>query len=327
MKITITSFISSAFLSLILAVISLPVFAIDHEAALARTAKLDSILFKAAKGHMKLDKVKIKSEVDGLAIPAYVFKPIKAKGEGKHPAIVWVYGGIHDYFGINYFPFIKEAIEQGYVVIAPEYRGASGYGEEYYNALDYGGYEVNDAISAANYLKSSVSIVDSSRIGVMGWSHGGLISLLAVTREAPELFQAVVAFVPVSNLIFRMAYKGPEYQQVFTKQARIAALPHEKPDVYIDRSPLFHVDKLKIPALVMVATNDDDADFVETEALVNALQAKKPELATAMVWQDPANGHYFNRQVDLDTLQRKDTADQIKAWNITWAFLAQHLKP
>ncbi len=300
---------------------------VDHLADIQRTQTLDARLFEAARGKMQLEKISFKSNADGLTVPAYVFSPLTTKGKGEHPAIVWVYGGIHDFFGINYFPFIAEAVEQGYVVIAPEYRGASGYGEDYYNALDYGGYEVNDAVSAAEYMIAKVPAVDPKRIGIMGWSHGGLISLLAVTREAPELFATVVAFVPVTNLVFRMAYKGPDYQAIFTKQLRINGLPHEKRNVYLSRSPLYQIDKLQIPALVIVATNDDDVDFVEAEMLVHALQVKKPELAKTVVLQDPPSGHYFNRRVDLETLTRRDSPEQTEAWKQTWAFLATHLKP
>ena len=296
----------------------------DHQAEILKVKKSDERLFAAAKGVMQLSKIEVDSQIDELKIPAYLFAPLNAKKDS-HPALVWVYGGIHDRFGTNYFPFIKEAVDRGFVVIAPEYRGATGYGAEYFNAIDYGGYEVNDILSAADYLNESVSEVDSKRIGVIGWSHGGYISLLAVTREKNP-FACAATFVPVSNLVFRMAYKGPEYQKTFVKQKRIAGLPHEKRQVYIDRSPVYHVDKLKIPLHVQIATNDRDVEFVESELLVNALRAKKPKLADVVVLKDPTHGHYFNRQVDLKTLKRRDTDAQIDSWNCTWKFLEQHLK-
>ena len=296
----------------------------DHAAETLKVKESDRQLFAAAKGVLQLSKIEIDSQIDDLKIPAYLFAPLDAR-KNSHPALVWVYGGIHDRFGTNYFPFIKEATERGFVVIAPEYRGATGYGEEYFNAMDYGGYEVNDILSAANHLSESVSEVDSKRIGVIGWSHGGYISLLSVTREKNP-FACAVAFVPVSNLVFRMAYKGPEYQKAFINQKRNGGLPHERRQVHIDRSPVYYVDKLKVPLHVQVATNDRDVEFVESEMLVNALRAKKPKLAEAVVLKDPANGHYFNRQVDLKTLTRRDTEDQIDSWNRTWKFLEEHLK-
>ena len=298
----------------------------DHKADIERNAKTDKQLFAAAKGVLDLQKIKVESQIDDLQIPTYVFQPLKIPTGKKLPALVWVYGGIHDHFGVNYFPYIKEAVDKGYVVIAPEYRGASGYGEQYYDAMDYGGYEVNDALSAAAYLKEKMSIVDSERIGVIGWSHGGYISLLSVLREKNG-FACAVAFVPVTNLVFRLAYKGPEYQKDFVESPRIGGLPHEKREIYIDRSPLYHVDRLTIPLMVQVATNDDDVDFVEAEMLVNALNAKKPKLSDVIVFKDPVGGHFFNRQVNLETLKREDTPTQIESWNQTWRFLDQHLAP
>ena len=298
----------------------------DHQADIERNARTDKQLFAAAKGLIDLQKIKIKSQVDDLQIPAYVFQPLEVPKDKKLPALVWVYGGIHDHFGVNYFPFIKEAVKKGYVVIAPEYRGASGYGRDYYDAMDYGGYEVNDILSAATYLTKKMPVVDSKRVGVIGWSHGGYISLLSVMREKNN-FACAAAFVPVTNLVFRLSYKGPEYQRSFVESPRIGGLPHQKREIYIDRSPLYHVDKLSIPVMVQVATNDDDVDFVEAEMLVNALTAKKPDLSEVIVFKDPIGGHFFNRQVNLQTLQREDTPTQIEAWKQTWRFLDQHLSP
>ena len=68
--------------------------------------------------------------------------------------------------------------------------------------------------------------------------------------------------VPVTNLVFRLSYKGPSYQRQFSTQPRVQGLPFEKRDLYIQRSPLYHVDKLRIPLLVHVATNDTDVNYL-----------------------------------------------------------------
>ncbi|MEL7003153.1 MAG: prolyl oligopeptidase family serine peptidase [Bacteroidota bacterium] len=310
--------------SFLLIIPSLSFGQIDHLKALQRTKKVDSILRAHSKDILDFSKVKIKSKADGLEIPSYIFQPLEKGTLKSRPALVWVYGGIHDYFGTNYFPFIKEAVAKGYIVIAPEYRGASGYGADFYNALDYGGYEVEDIISAGEYLVQEYPSVDPERMGVIGWSHGGYISLLATMRKQ-TLFSCVVASVPVSNLIFRLSYKGPEYQKTFISQKRIGALPHEKRELYLQRSPLYQVDHLGIPLLALFATNDDDVDFVEAEQLVNALKVKKSHLAETVIYKDPEHGHYLNRQVDLKTLTRKDDKVQTDAWNRTWRFLDWHL--
>ena len=297
---------------------------INHKKERLRVLKNDSILKNASNGVLQFEKIKIKNRIDGLSIPVYVFKPLLINPGEKHPALVWVYGGVHDNFSTNYFPFIKEALAQGYVVIAPEYRGAKGYGKDFYDAIDYGGLEVEDVISAGEYLKAQ-DYIDTDNIGVIGWSHGGLISLLSVFRDQ-NLFSCGVATVPVTNLIFRLSYKGPDYQKLFVSQKGIGGLPHEKRALYLKRSPLYQVDHLQVPLMVQLATNDTDVDFVEAEMLVNALKVKKANLAEVIVYDNPKHGHYLNRQVDLKTLTRKDDVVQIDSWDKIWTFLNIHLK-
>jgi dipeptidyl aminopeptidase/acylaminoacyl peptidase len=265
-----------------------------------------------------------------MDIPAYLFQPLQKRGAKGHAAMVWVHGGVHGNWGITMFPFVKEAVERGYVVIAPDYRGSTGYGEAHHLAIDYGGYEVDDVVSAADYLKT-LSYVDPERLGIMGWSHGGYITLFSVFREKTP-FAVGAAIVPVTNLVFRLSYKGPGYQWDFATQKRIGGLPFEKPQTYIERSPLYHVDKLRVPLLVHVATNDTDVNFVEDQQIVDALRSRKPDLAETKVYVDPAPwgssvGHAFSRRVDSATLQRVDSPEQIDSWNRTWVFFEWVLRP
>jgi len=106
---------------------------------------------EASKGVMDFRKVTYRSSVGDMDIPAYLFQPLKPRGPRGHAAMVWVHGGVHGNWGANYFPFVKEAIERGYVIIAPEYRGSTGYGEAHHNAIDYGGYEIDDVMSAVDF--------------------------------------------------------------------------------------------------------------------------------------------------------------------------------
>ena len=138
--------------------------------------------------------------------------------------------------------------------------------------------------------------------------------------------------VPVTNLVFRLSFKGPRYQHTFATQSRIRALPFEKPDLYIERSPLYHVDKLKVPLLVHVATNDTDVNFVEDQQIIDALRSRKPDLAETKIYVDPppgpaSGGHTFNRRVNLKTLERDDSPEQRDSWNRTWTFFEWHLRP
>ena len=293
--------------------------------------KIDERFAAASRGVMDFQKVTYRSSVGDLDIPAYLFQPLNKRGPKGHAAMVWVHGGVHSNMDPLYFPFIKEAVERGYVIITPEYRGSTGYGEAFHKAIDYGGYEVDDVMSAVDYLKAKVPQVDPERIGIMGWSHGGFITLHSVFRDQHP-FKAAAAIVPVTNLVFRLSYKGPGYQRDYATQKRIQGLPFEKPDIYIQRSPLYSVDKLRVPLLVHVATNDTDVNFVEDQQIVDALRARKADLAETKIYVDPppgssGGGHTFSRRTDLKTLQRLDTPEQRDSWNRTWAFFEWNLRP
>ena len=283
-----------------------------------------------AAAKMECTKITYRSSVGDMDIPAYLYQPLNKRGARGHAAMIWVHGGVHGNWAITYFPFVKEAVERGYVIVAPEYRGSTGYGEAHFLAIDYGAKEVDDVVSAHAYLKT-LPHVDPDRVGMMGWSHGGYITLLSLFRDAHP-FKAGAAIVPVTNLVFRLSYKGPGYQRDFSTQQGILGLPFEKREEYIKRSPLYHVDKLQVPLLVHVATNDTDVDYVEDQQIVDALRSRKPDLAETKTYVDPtpgpaSGGHTFSRRVNPQTLQRDDSPAQIDSWNRTWVFFEWILRP
>jgi dipeptidyl aminopeptidase/acylaminoacyl peptidase len=303
---------------------------VDFQRQIDQKKATDTRYEQVTRRVVDFSKVTYRSSVGDMDIPAYLFQPLKKRGPKGHAAMVWIHGGVHGDWGITMWPFVKEAVDRGYVVICPEYRGSTGYGETHYKKIDYGGYEVDDAMSAVDFLKT-LPHVDQDRLGVMGWSHGGYITLFSVFRETTP-FKAAAAIVPVTNLVFRLSYKGPGYQRDFATMERVQGLPFEKQDEYIKRSPLYHVDKLKTPLLVHVATNDQDVNYVEDQQIVDALRSRKPDLAETKTYVDPAPwgasvGHAFSRRVDATTLERVDSPEQIDSWNRTWVFFEWHLRP
>jgi len=302
----------------------------DFTRQIVEKQRTDSILAARAAGAYEFKKITYKSNADGMEIPAYLFTPTSKRGARGHAAMVWVHGGVHGDWNELMLPFVKEAVARGYVIITPDYRGSTGHGAEHYNAIDYGGKELDDVLTAVDYLHT-LPYVDPDRIGIMGWSHGGFITAhLAMRKETP--FKAAAAIVPVTNLVFRLSYKGPGYQRSYSTQSAIGGLPFEKPDEYIKRSPLYHVEDLHIPILVHVATNDEDVNYVEDQQLVWKLRALKPDLAETKVYVDPAPwgasvGHAFSRRVDPKTLERVDSPEQIDSWNRTWVFFEWWLRP
>ncbi|MBA2668816.1 MAG: S9 family peptidase [Gemmatimonadetes bacterium] len=291
----------------------------------ALKAQTDSVYRAASLGSFDFRKITYRSSADGMEIPAYIFQPLNLRGRGGHAALIWVHGGVHGNWSAGMLPFVREAVERGYVVIAPEYRGSTGYGRDHHNAIDYGGYEVDDVVTAYDFARENLPHVDPARVAIMGWSHGGFIASHAVFREEHP-FRAAVAIVPVTNLIFRLSYKGPRYQRLFSTQERIRGLPFERPELYVERSPVYHVVRLEVPILVHLATNDEDVNFVEAEMFVHALRVKKPELAETKIYVDPPGGHSFSRRVN-SALERNDTPEQRDSWNRAWTFLEWNLQP
>jgi len=289
-------------------------------------AQTDRIWRAASDGYMRMDKITYRSSRGDLQIPAFVFQPLTTKGNHRHPALVWVHEDIRGHLYEHYIPYIREAVLRGYVVIAPEYRGSIGYGRTFYDAIDYGGAEVDDVVTAVSVLKAQYPAVAPDAIGIIGWSHGGLISLLSIFRN-PVTFRAAVAQVPVTNLFHRLARKGIEQQRrAIDPQNRFGGSPSERPDVYRYRSPLFHVDQLRIPLLVHVADNDEDVNLDEAMQLVDALRARKPELADVKVYHNPAGGHLFDRRVSPVTWEPENSPEQHDAWTRVWKFLDEQLQ-
>jgi dipeptidyl aminopeptidase/acylaminoacyl peptidase len=297
----------------------------DFARMVREQADTDRAWHQASDGVMRMEKITYRSSRGDLEIPAFVFQPLTRPARHR-AALVWVHEDIRGHLYEHYIPYIREAIARGYVVIAPEYRGSIGYGQAHYDAIDYGGAEVDDVTTAVSILKSRYGI-DADRIGIIGWSHGGLISLLAVFRN-PGLFRAAAAIVPVTNLFHRLALKGVESQRrAIDPQNRFGGSPSERPDVYRYRSPLFHVDDLRIPLLVSVADNDDDVNIDEAMPLVDALRARKPDLSDVKIYHNPPGGHLFDRRVSPVTHLPENTPDQRDEWARVWNLFENTLQP
>lgn len=255
---------------------------------------------------------------DKLPIPAYFFAPKDTTR--KRPVLLFVHGGIHGDLSDAYTGWIRSLVREGYVIVAPEYRGSTGYGRAHYEAIDYGGKEVEDVIAARTYLRTFVPNADLSRLGIIGWSHGGFITLHSIFRR-PELFKVAVAHVPVTDLPTRIRTHSAAYERLFAAQPAFGGTLAERPQPYIQRSPIAHVRQLKTPLLVHAATNDEDVFIIENRNLRDSMVVAgkdKAGLYYYREWVDPPGGHEFNRL---------DTPEGQESWNATLAFLRSYLSP
>jgi dienelactone hydrolase len=319
---------------------------------IAARLRTEEFFRRKSSGVMDFQIVSYKS-IDGMEIPAYVFSPLNKRRAGGHAAIVMVHGYVHGRFEDRQLVWVREAVEQGYVIVTPQYRGSTGYGAAFWNAIDYGGKEVDDVRAAYDYIRASLPYVDPERVGIMGWSHGGFITAHNLFREG-QPFKAGAPIVPVTNLIFRLGTHSPSYAQPFASRPEVRGMPFENVDEYVRRSPVFHASNLKVPILVNVATNDCDVHFIENQQMVYTLQALHPGLTDAKVYENPPYllrdgtsgrdpekdgagalggcGHTFSERVVLDPnspryMERDDTPEQIDAWNRIWSFFKKNLNP
>lgn len=251
-----------------------------------------------------------------LVIHALTFLPKKIDRSKKHPLIVFAHGGVHSNFGSSYVHVVRELMERGYSVIAPDYRGSTGYGGGFYNQIDYGGREVDDVDAGREWMLERYPFLDPARVGMIGWSHGGLITLLNIF-ERPKAFAVAYAGVPVSDLVARMGYKSEGYRAIFSARNHIGKTADEDVKEYLRRSPISHVGKLATPLMVHTNTNDEDVNVLEVERLIAALTAAGKKFESK-IYQNAPGGHIFNR---IDSKLARESREEI------YQFLGRYLKP
>lgn len=247
---------------------------------------------------------------------SYIFIPKNLDFDKKYPLIVFPHGGVHSNFSTYYTHIIKELMAQQYVVVAAEYRGSTGYGKSHYEKIDYGGLEIEDVRASKDYMLENYDFVDKDRVGIIGWSHGGLISLMNIF-EHPAEYKVAFAGVPVSDLISRMGYYDQEYRDLYEAEYHIGKSAYENVEAYKKRSPAWNAHKLKTPLLIHTNTNDEDVNVLEVEHLIKSLKAEGKKFEYE-IYKDLPGGHSFDR---LDTKQAKKIRFKI------YKFLAQYLNP
>jgi dipeptidyl aminopeptidase/acylaminoacyl peptidase len=249
-------------------------------------------------------------------LSAYTFVPKKALTNAKRPLIVLVHGGVHGNFDTSYIHTVRELVAQGYAVLAPEYRGSSGYGKDLWQLIDYGGREIEDVFAAKQWMLETHDDIDPARVGIIGWSHGGLIALMNLF-EHPKDYKVGYAGVPVCDLVARMGYKGQDYRDLFSASYHIGKTAEEDVNEYRRRSPAWNAEKLQTPLLIHTTTNDEDVNVLEVEHLIKALKAADKKFEHK-IYKDAPGGHEFNR---IDTKLAKESRAEMHR------FLAKYLNP
>jgi dipeptidyl aminopeptidase/acylaminoacyl peptidase len=189
--------------------------------------------------------------LDGEAIPALLFKPVN---DGQlPPAVVIIHGGPSWLFQLTWYPLMQHMVSRGWVVLAPNYRGSTGYGRAWQIANHYeqGNLDTQDVAAGAQFLVKN-GLADPQRIAVTGRSHGGYLTMSCLTRF-PDLWAAGSAIVPFLNWFTSHANSRQDLQHW---DIETMGDPEEYHDLWYERSPFFFLDRVKAPVQLICGEND-----------------------------------------------------------------------
>ena len=261
---------------------------------------------------VKSKVVRFKS-FDGMVIPSIYYQPKEASASHRVPAIVMVHGGPGGQTTRNYSAQVQYLVNHGYAVLGINNRGSSGYGKSFNTADDgkHGREPLWDCVEAKAYL-ASLGHVDPERIGIMGGSYGGYMTLAALAFR-PEAFKVGVDIFGVSNWL-RTLESIPPYWESF-RLALYAEVgdPVKDKDFLIATSPLFHAKEIKKPLMVVQGANDPRVIKPESDEIVEAVK-KNGVPVEYVVFDD--EGHGFSKK-----------KNQIEANRRILEFLDKHLMP
>jgi dipeptidyl aminopeptidase/acylaminoacyl peptidase len=243
-------------------------------------------------------------------ISAFVYVPYNAPRNGQHAAIVYVHGGPTSQTHNSFNRFIQYVVNKGYFVIAPNYRGSTGYGKEFQNAnlFDMGGGDLQDVLAAADWMKQT-GYPDPKKLILMGGSYGGYMTMMGVTK-APDVWAAGVPIVPFVNWFTEIQNEDPVLQQ-----SDLATMgdPEKNKALYEDRSPINFIDQVKAPLLLLAGGHDPRCPKSETQQVVDAIK-KRGGVIESKVYEN--EGHGFAK-----------VENQIDAYKRVADFLQAHVPP
>jgi dipeptidyl aminopeptidase/acylaminoacyl peptidase len=243
-------------------------------------------------------------------ISAFVYMPYNLPHNAEHPAIVYVHGGPTSQMMNTFNRFVQYMANQGYIVIAPNYRGSRGYGKEFQqaNLFDMGGGDLQDVLAAADWIKQT-GYVDPKKLILIGGSYGGYMTMMGVTK-APELWAAGIPIIPFVNWFTEIQNEDP-----VLRESDLATMgdPEKNKALYEDRSPINFVDKIKAPLYLLAGGNDPRCPKEEAQQVVDAVK-KRGGVVEYKVYEN--EGHGFAK-----------VENQIDAYKRVADFLKAHVPP
>ncbi len=236
---------------------------------------------------------------DGKIISAFLWMPFNLKPDGSNPAVVLPHGGptgqTTDYFNST----AAALASRGYVCIAPNVRGSTGYGMDFQkgNYQDLGGGDLQDEVYATRLLVDT-GYVDAKKIGITGGSYGGFMTLMAIGKT-PDVWAAAVEEYGIIDWYTMLQHEDPFLQQY---ERTLMGDPEKDRAIYEADSPIKYIAGEKAPLLVLQGTNDIRVPREEAEQVVELLK-KNGRTVDAHYYE--AEGHGFSkRENQIDSLRR-----------------------
>lgn len=261
---------------------------------------------------VKAEVIRYKS-FDGVEIPAIYYKPHQASEENPVPALVWVHGGPGGQSRQNFSAFIQYLVNHGYAVLAVNNRGSSGYGKTFYQMddLNHGDKDLKDCVEGKNWLAQQPGI-DGEKIGIIGGSYGGYMTMAALTY-APEEFDVGVNLFGVTNWMRTLKSIPPWWESFKDALYKELGDPYSADSVRLKQiSPLFHTDKVTKPLIVLQGSQDPRVLQVESDEIVAGVR-KNGVPVEYVLFED--EGHGFVKK-----------ENQIEAYSKILEFLDVYLK-
>ncbi len=239
-------------------------------------------------------------------ISAFVYMPYNQQKDHRTPAIVYIHGGPSSQTVNSFNRIVQYLLNEGYAVIAPNYRGSTGYGKEFHDAnrFDMGGGDLQDVLAAADWIKQS-DYIDPNKLIIMGGSYGGYMTMMGLTK-APLVWAAGVAIVPFVNWFTEVENEDP-----LLREYDLATMgdPVKNKALWDDRSPINFVDKIKAPVFLLAGGNDPRCPQSEAQQVASAIE-KKGGTAVLKIYEN--EGHGFAKiENQIDAYKR--VADFLKS--------------
>jgi dipeptidyl aminopeptidase/acylaminoacyl peptidase len=234
---------------------------------------------------------------DGVRVPGIVYRPRSAQPDNKLPALVWVHGGPGEESMRVYDGRLQYIINHGYVVYAINTRGSSGSGKTFHHLDDHrhGRDDLQDIIASKQML-AGLGYVDAERIGIMGWSYGGFVTLAALAFT-PEEFAVGIDIYGVADWVRTLSSIPPWWQAMREYFITEIGDPRDAAGLRAI-SPLFHADKIQRPLMVLQGTRDPRVHKVESDEIVAKVRARGVPV-DYVVFED--EGHGFRKKKNQRT--------------------------